>query len=136
MAEPPVHPSDAPAIRPGDEASPPDDAPRREASGANGGGGVGEDPLSAMAGRFNLVFRFFAHRFFRHFDLDDATVERLRELEKRGTVVYVMRYASRLDYFLFNTLFLREGLRLSRFANGIRFFYYRPSRRNSVLKRK
>jgi glycerol-3-phosphate O-acyltransferase len=37
-----------------------------------------------------------------------------------------MRYASRLDYFLFNTLFLREGLRLSRFANGIRFHYYRP----------
>jgi glycerol-3-phosphate O-acyltransferase len=37
-----------------------------------------------------------------------------------------MRYASRLDYFLFNTLFLREGIGLSRFANGIRFYYYRP----------
>ena len=37
-----------------------------------------------------------------------------------------MRYASRLDYFLFNALFLREGLRLSSFANGIRFWYYRP----------
>ena len=37
-----------------------------------------------------------------------------------------MRYASRLDYFLFNALFLRQGLRLSRFANGIRFYYYRP----------
>ena len=49
-----------------------------------------------------------------------------QELERQGTVVYVMRYASRLDYFLFNTLFLRAGLRLSRFANGIRFHYYRP----------
>ena len=39
-----------------------------------------------------------------------------------------MRYASRLDYFLFNTLFRREGLRLSGFANGIRFWYYRPLR--------
>ncbi|MGH0031016.1 MAG: 1-acyl-sn-glycerol-3-phosphate acyltransferase [Myxococcota bacterium] len=88
--------------------------------------GIGEDPLSAMTERFNLIFRLFAHRFFRHFDLDDATVERLRDLEKRGTVVYVMRYASRLDYFLFNTLFLREGLRLSSFANGIRFLHVRP----------
>ena len=87
---------------------------------------AGADPLSAMTPRFNLLFRWFARRFFRHFDLDDATVDRLRELEARGSVVYVMRYASRLDYFLFNALFLREGLRLSRFANGIHFYYYRP----------
>src|SRR5690606_20678167 len=37
-----------------------------------------------------------------------------------------MRYASRLDYFLFNALFLRHGLRLSAFANGIHFHYYQP----------
>jgi len=90
--------------------------------------GLRSDPLSAMTPRFNLLFRFFARRFFRHFDLDDDTVERLRGLEQRGAVVYVMRYASRLDYFLFNTLFRREGLRLSDFANGIRFWYYRPLR--------
>lgn len=84
------------------------------------------DLLSAMTPRFNLLFRSFASRFFRGFDLDHATVERLRALEERGSVVYVMRYASRLDYFLFNAVFLREGLRLSSFANGIRFFYYRP----------
>ena len=89
-------------------------------------GVVHPDPLSAMTSRFNLFFRFFARRFFRHFDLDDETVTRLRELEERGSVIYVMRYSSRLDYFLFNTLFRREGLRLSSFANGIRFYYYRP----------
>jgi glycerol-3-phosphate O-acyltransferase len=87
---------------------------------------VRSDPLSAMTPRFNLLFRFFARRFFRYFELDDATVERLQGLEKQGAVVYVMRYSSRLDYFLFNTLFRREGLRLSSFANGIRFYYYRP----------
>lgn len=84
------------------------------------------DSLSAMTRRFNIFFLWFARRFFRHFDLDDATVARLRELEDRGAVVYVMRYSSRLDYFLFNAIFRREGLRLSRFANGIRFYYYRP----------
>jgi glycerol-3-phosphate O-acyltransferase len=84
------------------------------------------DPLSAMTSRFNPLFRWFARRFFRHFDLDDATVARLRELEREGSLVFVMRYASRLDYFLFNTLFLREGIALSRFANGILFHYYQP----------
>jgi len=81
---------------------------------------------SSMTERFNLIFRFFADRFFKHFALDEEVVERLKALEARGSVVYVMRYSSRLDYFLFNTLFLRHGLRLSGFANAIRFFYYRP----------
>ena len=56
------------------------------------------DPLSAMTPRFNLLFRSFARRFFRHFDLDDATVARLQALEKRGAGVYVMRYTSRREY--------------------------------------
>ena len=81
---------------------------------------------SAMAQRFNFLFRFFANRFFQHFSLDESVVARLKELEARGSVVYVMRYSSRLDYFLFNTLFLRHGLRLSSFANAIHFYYYRP----------
>ena len=81
---------------------------------------------SAMTERFSLVFRWFANRFFGHFSLDAEVVERLRALEARGSVVYVMRYSSRLDYFLFNALFLRHGLRLSSFANAIHFFYYRP----------
>jgi len=84
------------------------------------------DPYSAMTPRFNFFFRWFAKRYLRHFDLGDEDAARLRELEKRGSVVYVMRYSSRLDYLLFNTLFLREGLRLSSFANGIHFTIYRP----------
>jgi len=83
---------------------------------------------SAMARRFNVLFKWFARRFFEHFLLDETVVERLKALEARGSVVYVMRYSSRLDYFLFNTLFLRHGLRLSAFANSTRFYYYRPLR--------
>jgi len=81
---------------------------------------------SSMTPRFNLLFRSFADRYFKHFALDEDVVERLKALEARGSVVYVMRYSSRLDYFLFNALFLRHGLRLSGFANAIHFYYYRP----------
>ncbi len=84
------------------------------------------DPLSAMTPRFNFFFRWFAKRFFGEISLDESTIARLRALESAGSVVYVMRYASRLDYFLFNWLFLRHGLRLATFANGIRFDYYQP----------
>ncbi|MEZ4332874.1 MAG: 1-acyl-sn-glycerol-3-phosphate acyltransferase [Myxococcota bacterium] len=98
-----------------------------EGAGSASGGGVVLHALrTAMARRFNFVFRWFERRFFGHFALDPEVVERLKSLEARGSVVYVMRYSSRLDYFLFNVLFLRHGLRLSRFANAIRFYYYRP----------
>ena len=84
------------------------------------------DPLSAMTDRYSWPLRWFARRFFRQVEIDPGAVARLRELEASGSVVYVMRYASRLDYFLFNTLFQREGLRLSEFANAVHFYYYRP----------
>ena len=45
------------------------------------------DALSAMTPRFNFFFRWFANRFFRHFELGAATVATLRELESRGGVV-------------------------------------------------
>ncbi len=84
------------------------------------------DPTSSMTGRFNFFFRWFARRYFRHIDIDEHTVREFRSLEAKGSVVYVMRYASRLDYFLFNTLFIRHGLRLSALANGLSFYYYQP----------
>ncbi|MDG2048519.1 MAG: hypothetical protein P8M78_00005, partial [Myxococcota bacterium] len=84
------------------------------------------DPGSAMTSRFNFFFNWFARRFFGHFDLDEAAVQRIQSLEARGTMVYVMRYSSRLDYLLFNTLFRRDKVRLSSFANGIRFEMYGP----------
>ena len=87
---------------------------------------LGADPLSAMAPRFNLLLRGFQRRYFSHFGLEPETIEWLRELEREGSVIYVMRYSSRLDYLLFNTVLQQAGLRLSAFANGIRFHYYRP----------
>ena len=73
-------------------------APGREPGPASTGP-VG-DPYSSMAERFNWPFRWFARRFFQHFELDPQQSATLRSLETGGAVVYVMRYASRLDYFL------------------------------------
>ena len=104
MIEPPV--GSAPA------------APRR--------GAPGVDPFTSMIGRFGRLARWFGSRFFRGFRFEPGDAERLRALEAGGALVYVMRYSSRLDYFLFNWLFLSERVRLAGFANGIRFYYYRP----------
>ncbi len=84
------------------------------------------DPFTAMTPRFGRLTRLFARRFFTGFRFDGNEGETLQQLEREGSVVYVMRYSSRLDYLLFNWVFLAAGVRLSVVANGIRFFYYRP----------
>ncbi len=80
------------------------------------------DALTAMTPRFGSFASLFGRRFFAGFGLKADEAARLRELGERGSVIYVMRYSSRLDYFLFNWLFLAAGLKLSSFANGIHFF--------------
>jgi glycerol-3-phosphate O-acyltransferase len=88
----------------------------------------GNDPLTAMTARFWWLPQAFGRRFFGGFQFEPGVTESIKEIESKGAVVYVMRYGSRLDYFLFNWLFLAEGVRLSAGANGIRFYYYRPLR--------
>ncbi|HTO55625.1 MAG TPA: 1-acyl-sn-glycerol-3-phosphate acyltransferase [Myxococcota bacterium] len=88
--------------------------------------GAAANPYTSMAPRFGRTAGLFARRFFSEFDFGPDDAERLRALDREGAVIYVMRYSSRLDYFLFNWLFLLSGIRLSAFANGIKFFYYRP----------
>src|SRR5262249_48844150 len=53
-------------------------------------------------------------------------VERLRQLARQGTLVYVMRYRSTIDYLLVNAVLVREGLPLARFAPGVSTLAFRP----------
>jgi glycerol-3-phosphate O-acyltransferase len=107
--------------------------PKASEGSVRGGATPVDDPYTAMTPRFNALAGSFARRFFARFELAGDDSERLRALESRGAVVYVMRYGSRLDYLLFNWLFLAAGLRLSSGANGILFYYYRPLRESLPL---
>lgn len=53
-------------------------------------------------------------------------VDLLRSAQDSGVLVHVMRSRGLLDYFYFNVAFLREGIRLSRFANGLDARWLRP----------
>jgi glycerol-3-phosphate O-acyltransferase len=114
-------------IKPGEAGEP-------DAGGVDGCAAAVRSPtevhasLSAMMPRLGGLAGRFARRFFSGFTLEPEDVERLRTLERRGAVVFVMRYSSRLDYLLFNWLFLRSGIRLAAHANGVRLIYLRPFR--------
>ena len=102
-------------------ASPPAEAAPRTSVG-------GPAHHSAMVRRFGLLPRWFARNAFQHVRVDPADIERLRRLASEGTLVYVMRYRSLVDFFLVNWVLVREGLPLPRFANGVSSLWLRPLR--------
>ena len=91
---------------------------------------LGSEPphRSAMSRRFGFVATLFARVAFRYVRIDPADIDRIRRLADQGTLVYVMRYRSLVDYFLVNHLLLREGLPLPSFTNDISSLWLRPFR--------
>lgn len=83
---------------------------------------------SAMAGRFGWLQGYVARGLTNHVHVDASGVAHLKRLAERGTVVYVLRNRSLLDYCLINWLLLREGLPLASFANGVTTWWFQPLR--------
>ena len=84
---------------------------------------------AAMVDRPGFVVRFLGRMFFHRVKFDERWVGKIKTLEKEGTVVYVMNRVSLLDFLYFQWAFIRVGLPLAMFANGLRFahaFAIRP----------
>ncbi len=81
---------------------------------------------SAMTERFGWLQRYVASRLTEYVHIDERSVERIRELARTGTIVYVLRQRSLLDYMLINWLLVREHLPLPRFANGVSSTWFLP----------
>ncbi|TMB52829.1 MAG: hypothetical protein E6J56_14975 [Deltaproteobacteria bacterium] len=88
--------------------------------------GVVPEQRSTMLERFGLLARLLVRLIFSRVRLRPEAVEHLRQLARQGTIVYVMRYRSTLDYVLVNAVLLREGLPLARFAPGVSTVRFRP----------
>ena len=83
---------------------------------------------STMLERFGLFGRLGMRFVFRFVRVRSDAVTHLRTLANQGTLIYVMRYRSALDYLLVNAVLLREGLPLARFAPGVSTVWFRPWR--------
>jgi len=80
---------------------------------------LASDPYgSRMLPRFGPFLRLVARVFFQRIE-DDSDLASVHRAAKRGSIVYVMRTRSLLDYLFFNFFMLRRGLPLADFANGV-----------------
>jgi len=80
---------------------------------------IAEDPYgSRMLPRLGPLTRLFSRLFFHKIE-DDSDLAEVHKAASLGSVVYVMRTRSLLDYLFFNSFFLRRNLPLAGFANGV-----------------
>jgi glycerol-3-phosphate O-acyltransferase len=78
--------------------------------------------------RLGLLPAFLCRRFLSHVRIDPGAIEHIHNLAERGSIVYVMRYRSLVDYMLVAYVLLREGLPLPEFVSDIPSLLLRPLR--------
>ncbi|HWL87349.1 MAG TPA: 1-acyl-sn-glycerol-3-phosphate acyltransferase [Polyangiaceae bacterium] len=74
----------------------------------------------------NAVLGWLYHRFFEHIGVDEAWAAAVREADRRGTVVYVLRNLSFLDFLALDHLIKRLHLPQVRFANDLGLWVLEP----------
>jgi glycerol-3-phosphate O-acyltransferase len=85
-------------------------------------------PPTAMAPKLGWTLRTMGRLFFSKVRFEEAGAEIVRKATRRGTVVYVMRDRSYIDYLFFNWAYVRRGLPLAQFANGLGSVFLHPFR--------
>ena len=80
----------------------------------------GEDePRALVPYEPNALLGWAYHRFFEHIEVDEAWAASVRQAEARGTVVYVLRNLSPVDFFALDYLTKRHKLPQVHFANDL-----------------
>jgi glycerol-3-phosphate O-acyltransferase len=74
----------------------------------------------------NPILAWVYHRFFDHIEVDEAWTAAVREADARGTVVYVLRNLSFVDFFALDYLTKRHHLPQIRFANDLGLWILEP----------
>lgn len=80
---------------------------------------------TAMLDHFGRILRFIASFLFAHVEFERRSIDNIADASQRGTVVYVMRSRSLLDYLYFNWAFREHELPIARFSNGSRTVFAR-----------
>jgi glycerol-3-phosphate O-acyltransferase len=80
----------------------------------------------ASATRFNWLVEWACRRLFASIRIAPSAVEHVRELAARGSVIYVMRRRSWVDFLLVTFVLKREGLPVPGFVNDLPLFWARP----------
>src|SRR5580693_3544882 len=77
----------------------------------------------------NPLLAWLYHRFFESIEVDESWTRAVRDADARGTVVYVLRNLSLVDFFALDYLTKRHHLPQVRFANDLGLWVLEPMTR-------
>src|SRR5438309_3357759 len=85
-------------------------------------------PSRALAQTYepNPILAYVYRRFFERIKVDETWVSAVREAASRGSVVYILRNLSFLDFLALDHLTKRHGLPRIRFANDLGLWVLEP----------
>jgi hypothetical protein len=86
-----------------------------------------EPVLRTAPPRFSWPVDWLCRRMFDAIRIAPSAVEHVQELARRGTVVYIMRERSWVDYLLVTYVLRREGLPVPEFVNDVSMAWLRPT---------
>ncbi|HVJ92272.1 MAG TPA: 1-acyl-sn-glycerol-3-phosphate acyltransferase, partial [Labilithrix sp.] len=75
----------------------------------------------------NPALAWIYHRFFEHIEVDQTWATQVREAESRGTVIYVLRNLSFVDFLALDYLTKKLDLPRVRFANDLGLWVLEPA---------
>ena len=78
--------------------------------------------------RFGLLPGLLCRKVFAQVRVDPGAMEHIRGLAARGSIVYVMRHRSLVDFMLVAFILLREGLPMPEFVSDVPTLLLRPLR--------
>lgn len=84
------------------------------------------EPRPLVAYEPNPILDLLYKRFFEHIEVDEAWAKAVRAADARGTVVYVLRNLSFVDFFALDHLTKRLNLPQVRFANDLGLWILEP----------
>ncbi|MBW1810094.1 MAG: 1-acyl-sn-glycerol-3-phosphate acyltransferase, partial [Deltaproteobacteria bacterium] len=73
----------------------------------------------AMHDRYGPFLRSFFARYFNPIRFPAEAIDKIKQLDRQGNIVYLARSANTLHFLYLNHLCIRHGLPLARFVNGI-----------------
>src|SRR5258706_12031396 len=86
---------------------------------------MGERPVTKTY-EPNVALKAFYSKFFDAIQVDEAWIHSVRDLASKGTVVYVLRNLSFIDFLALDHLTKRFGLPQVRFANDLGLWILNP----------
>ena len=81
---------------------------------------------ASLAGKYGFFWRIVFAFLFKHVEISNVDARHILDISKRGTIIYVIRNRSRLEYLLLHYLFRKKGLPAPEFSHYISVYLWQP----------